>query len=192
MEAENLLREAVAAEPCHAAPRLALAEFLLENLRYADAETVAAAAVQCCPASAELRLVLARIQLQLLRLEDAEKTIEALLAIAPENAWAWFEYGTTLRNSHRRADGAFERAADLSGSDSALLAGVAQHFLYDLDYVKAAKYYERLLNLHPGMWGQFCDLPTLRNLLAENRPRAGGRPNSRNCPRELPARGGTR
>ena len=155
MEAENLLREAVAAEPCHAAPRLALAEFLLENLRYADAETVAAAAVQCCPASAELRLVLARIQLQLLRLEDAEKTIEALLAIAPENAWAWFEYGTTLRNSHRRADGAFERAADLSGSDSALLAGVAQHFLYDLDYVKAAKYYERLLNLHPGMWDNF-------------------------------------
>jgi len=155
VEAENLLREAVAAEPCRTAPRLALAEFLLENLRYTDAETVAAAAVQRCPASAELRLVLARIGLQLLRLEDAEKTIEALLAIAPENAWAWFEYGTILQNSHHRSDGAFGRAADLSGNDSSLLAGVAQHFLYDLDYEKAAKYYERLLKLHPSMWDNF-------------------------------------
>jgi hypothetical protein len=33
--------------------------------------------------------------------------------------------------------------------------GVAQHFLYDLDYEKAAKYYERLLNLHPSMWDNF-------------------------------------
>src|SRR5262249_29773406 len=155
VEAENLLREAVAEEPCRSAPRLAVAEFLLENLRYGEAETVAAAAVQRCPTSAELRLVLARIQLQLLRLDDAEKTIEALLAIAPENAWAWFEYGKILQNSHHRSDSAFERAADLSGNDSGLLAGVAQHFLYDLDYEKAAKYYERLLNLHPGMWDNF-------------------------------------
>src|SRR5262245_15742123 len=155
VEAENLLREAVAEEPCRSAPRLALAEFLLENLRYGEAETVAAAAVQRCPTSAELRLVLARIQLQLLRLDDAEKTIEALLAIAPENAWAWFEYGKILQNSHHRSDSVFERAADLSGNDSGLLAGVAQHFLYDLDYEKAAKYYERLLNLHPGMWDNF-------------------------------------
>src|SRR5262249_13063495 len=110
VEAENLLREAVAEEPCQAAPHLALAEFLLENLRYAEAETVAVAALQRCPASAELRLVLARIQL--LRLQDAKKTIEALIAIAPENAWAWFEYGKILWNSFEPADGAFERAAD--------------------------------------------------------------------------------
>jgi tetratricopeptide (TPR) repeat protein len=155
VDAENLLREAAAAEPCRSAPRLALAEFLLENLRYAEAEAVAAAAVQRCPTSAELRLVLARIQLQLLRLEDAEKTIEALLAIGPGNALAWFEYGKVLQNSHGRADAAFERAGDLSENDSALLAGVAQHFLYDLDYEKAAKYYERLLNLHPSMWDNF-------------------------------------
>jgi len=32
VEAENLLREAVAEEPCRPAPHLALAEFLLENL----------------------------------------------------------------------------------------------------------------------------------------------------------------
>jgi tetratricopeptide (TPR) repeat protein len=155
VRAENLLREAVAAEPRLSAPRLALADFLLENLRYVEAETVAAAAVQCCPASAELRLILARIQFQLRQFEDAARTIEALLAIAPENAWAWFEYGKILWNSFDRADGAFERAGDLSGNDSALLAGVAQHFLYDLDYEKAAKYYERFLNLHPSMWDNF-------------------------------------
>jgi tetratricopeptide (TPR) repeat protein len=155
VEAENLLREAVAEEPCAAAPHLALAEFLLENLRYVEAETVATAAVRSCPTSAELRLVLARIQFQLLRLEAAAKTIEALLAIAPENGWAWFEYGKILWNSFERADSAFERAGDLSGNDGALLAGVAQRFLYDLDYEKAAKYYERLLNLHPNMWDNF-------------------------------------
>jgi len=154
-EAENLLREAVAEEPCGAAPHLALAEFLLENLRYVEAETVAAVAVQRCPTSVELRLVLARIQFQLLRLESAAKTIEALLAIAPENGWAWFEYGKILWNSFDRADSAFERAGDLSGNDGALLAGVAQRFLYDLDYEKAARYYERLLNLHPNMWDNF-------------------------------------
>jgi tetratricopeptide (TPR) repeat protein len=155
VRAENLLRDAVTAEPYLPAPRLALAEFLLESLRYVEAETVAAAAVQCCPASAELRLVLARIQLQLVRLEAAAKTIEALLAIASENGWAWFEYGKILWNSFDRADSAFERAGDLSGNDRALLAGVAQQFLYDLDYEKAAKYYERLLNLHPNMWDNF-------------------------------------
>jgi tetratricopeptide (TPR) repeat protein len=153
--AENLLREAVAAEPRLSAARLALAEFLLENLRYAEAETVTAAAVQHCPTSGELRLVLARIQFQLRHFEDATRTVEALLAIAPENAWAWFEYGKILWNSFDRADGAFERAGDLSGNDSALLAGVAQQFLYDLNYAKAAKYYERLLNLHPSMWDNF-------------------------------------
>jgi tetratricopeptide (TPR) repeat protein len=155
LRAENLLRDAVAAEPHLPAPRLALAEFLLESLRYVEAETVAAAAVRSCPASAELRLVLARIQFQLLRFEAAAKTIEALLAIAPENGWAWFEYGKILWSSFDRADSAFERAGDLSGNDRALLAGVAQQFLYDLDYEKAAKYYERLLNLHPNMWDNF-------------------------------------
>jgi tetratricopeptide (TPR) repeat protein len=155
VRAENLLRDAVTAEPHLPAPRLALAEFLLESLRYVEAETVAAAAVQCCPTSAEPRLVLARIQFQLLRLEAAAKTIEALLAIAPENGWAWFEYGKILWNSFDRADSAFERAGDLSENDCALLAGVAQQFLYDLNYQKAAKYYERLLNLHPSMWDNF-------------------------------------
>jgi tetratricopeptide (TPR) repeat protein len=155
VRAENLLREAVAAEPHLSAPRLALADFLLESLRYVEAETVAAAAVQRFPASAELRLVLARVQFQLRRFEAGAKTIEALLAIAPENGWAWFEYGKILWNSFDRADDAFERAGDLAGNDSALLAGVAQQFLYDLDYEKAAKYYERLLKLHPNMWDNF-------------------------------------
>ena len=158
VEAENLLRDAVAAEPHLPAARLALAAFLLDSLRYAEAETVAAAAVQCCPSSTELRLVLARIQFQLRRFEDAARTIEDLLAITPEHAWAWFEYGKILRNSYHHlglADRAFERAGDLSGNDCALLAGVAQQFLYDLDYGKAARFYERLLNLVPSRWENF-------------------------------------
>jgi tetratricopeptide (TPR) repeat protein len=155
MKAENLLREAIAAEPFVSAPRHALAEFLLENLRYVEAATVAAAAVQRFPTSLELRLVLARIQFQRRRFDDAAKTIEALLAIAPENAGAWFEYGKILWNSYGRADRAFERAAELSGNDSVLLAGIAQQFLYDLNYEKAAKCYEQLLNLHPSMWDNF-------------------------------------
>jgi tetratricopeptide (TPR) repeat protein len=158
VKAESLLRDAVAAEPCLSAPRLALADFLLENLRYVEAEAVAAAAVRCCPSTPELRLVLARIQFQLRRLEDAARTIEALLAIIPEYAWGWFEYGKILRNSYYHlglADQAFERAADLSGNDSALLAAIAQQFLYDLDYGKAARFYGRLLNLIPSMWENF-------------------------------------
>jgi tetratricopeptide (TPR) repeat protein len=150
VEAEDLLRQAIVAEPHLAAPRLALADCLLASRRYAEAEAVAATAVQCCPSSLELRLALARIQFQLRRFEDAARTIEALLAITPGHAWAWFEYGKILRNSFHRlgkADRAFERAGDLAGNDGALLAGVAQQFLYDLDYRKAAKFYARLLNV---------------------------------------------
>ena len=158
VEAEDLLREAIVAQPHLAAPRLALADFLLASQRYADAEAVAAAAVRRCPSSPELRLVLARIQFQLRRFEHAARTIEALLAIAPGHAWAWFEYGKVLRNSFHRlgqADRAFERAGDLAGSDGALLAGVAQQFLYDLNYGKAEKFYGRLLNVVPGMRENF-------------------------------------
>jgi tetratricopeptide (TPR) repeat protein len=158
VEAEDLLREAIVAEPHLAAPRLALADCLLASRRYVEAEAVAAAAVQCCPSSPELRLALARIQFQLRRFEDAARTIEALLAITPGHAWAWFEYGKVLRNSFYRlgqADRAFERAGDLAGNDGALLAGVAQQFLYDLHYRKAAKFYERLLNAVPGMRENF-------------------------------------
>jgi tetratricopeptide (TPR) repeat protein len=158
VEAEDLLREAIVAESHLAAPRLALADFLLASQRYAEAEPVAAAAVQCCPSSPELRLALARIQFQLRRFEHAARTIEALLAIAPGHAWAWFEYGKVLRNSFHRlghADRAFERAGDLAGNDDALLAGVAQQFLYDLNYEKAAKFYKRMLNLVPSMRENF-------------------------------------
>jgi tetratricopeptide (TPR) repeat protein len=158
VEAEDLLREAIVAEPHLAAPRLALADCLLASRRYTEAEAVAAAAVQCCPSSPELHLALARIRFQLRRFEDAARTIEALLAITPEHAWAWFEYGKILRNSFYRlgqADHAFERAGDLAGNDGALLAGVAQQFIYDLNYRKAAKSYERLLNAVPGMRENF-------------------------------------
>jgi tetratricopeptide (TPR) repeat protein len=158
LEAEDLLRQAIVAEPHLAAPRLAIAEFLLASRRYVEAEAAATAAVQCCPSNPELRLALARIQFQLRRFEDAARTIDALLAITPAHAWAWFEYGKILRNSFHRlgqVDRAFERAGDLAGNDGALLAGVAQQFLYDLDYRKAAKFYELLLNAVPSMRENF-------------------------------------
>jgi tetratricopeptide (TPR) repeat protein len=103
-------------------------------------------------------LALGRVQFQLRRVEDAARTIEALLAITPGHAWAWFEDGKILRNSFHRlgqADRAFERAGDLAGNDGALLAGVAQQLLYDLDYRKAAKFYARLLNVVPDMRRNF-------------------------------------
>jgi hypothetical protein len=60
-----------------------------------------------------------------------------------------------LWNSFGPAGSAFDRVGDLSGSDSALLAAVAQQFLYDLEYAKAAKCYERLLRIDPSMWDNF-------------------------------------
>src|SRR5438105_2222058 len=120
VEAKDVLRAAIVAEPHLAAPRLARADCLIASRRYVEAEAVAVAAVQCCPSSPELRLALARIQFQLRRFEDAARTIEALLAITPGHAWAWFEYGKILRNSFHRlsqADRAFGRAGDLAGND---------------------------------------------------------------------------
>jgi tetratricopeptide (TPR) repeat protein len=151
----DLLRATVAAQPSFAAPRLALADFLLENLRYVQAEAVAAAGLRCCPSCSELHLTLARIQFQRRRFDDAAKTIEGLLAVVPDNGWAWFEYGKILWSAFGPSDDAFERAGDLSGNDSVLLAAVAQQFMYDLDYVKAAKYYERLFNLESSMRDNF-------------------------------------
>jgi tetratricopeptide (TPR) repeat protein len=113
-EAEHLLRRAVAADPNVPAPRLALAAFLLERLRYVEALDAAAEGVRRCPSSLELRLVLARIQFQMRRYADAANTIETLLAIAPQHAWAWYELGKISRNSYERlelADIAMEHAA---------------------------------------------------------------------------------
>jgi len=157
-EAEHLLRRAVAADPNLSAPRLALAALLLERLRYVEALGVAAEGVRCFPSSLELRLVLARIQFQLRRHADAAKTIEALLAVAPEHAWAWYELGKIARNSYERlglADTAFRRAARLAEKDAGLLAAVAQHFVYDLNFATAAECYERLLQVQPAMRTNF-------------------------------------
>jgi tetratricopeptide (TPR) repeat protein len=157
-EAEGLLRRAVAADPNLSAPRLALAALLLERLRYVEALGVAAEGVRCFPSGLELRLVLARIQFQLRRHADAAKTIEALLAVAPEHAWAWYELGKIARNSYERlglADTAFRRAARLAEKDAGLLAAVAQHFVYDLNFATAAECYERLLQVEPAMRTNF-------------------------------------
>jgi len=157
-EAEHLLRRAFAADPNLSAPRLALAALLLERLRYVEALSVAAEGVRCFPSSLELRLVLARIQFQLRRHADAAKTIEALLAVAPEHAWAWYELGKIARNSYERlglADTAFRRAARLAEKDAGLLAAVAQHFVYDLNFATAAECHERLLQVEPAMRTNF-------------------------------------
>src|SRR5215471_13066757 len=141
-EAKDVLRRATALASHAATPRSALILLLEEDLRAAGGNISS-------EQWAELEDLLRKSMI------ESPHLAAPLLALAPENAWAWFEYGTILQNSHHRSDGAFERAADLSGNDNSLLAGVAQHFLYDLDYEKAAKYYERLLKLHPSMWDNF-------------------------------------
>ena len=157
-EAEHLVRQAVAADPSLSAPRLALAGLLFERLQYLEALDVAAEGVRCCPSSLDLRLVLARIQFQLRRYADAAMTIEALLAVAPAHAWAWYELGKIARNSYERlgiADTAFRRAADFAEKNAALLAAVAENFLYDLNFATAAECYERLLQVEPAMRANF-------------------------------------
>jgi hypothetical protein len=120
----------------------------------------AAEGVRCCPSSLELRLVLARIQFQMRRYADAANTIETLLAIAPQHAWAWYELGKISRNSYERlelADIAMEHAAELAqkDADTGLLVTVAQNFLYDLNFAKAAECYDQLLRADPAMRRNF-------------------------------------
>src|ERR1700730_12535058 len=120
----------------------------------------AAEGIRCCPSSLELRLVLARIQFQMRRYADAANTIETLLAIAPQHAWAWYELGKISRNSYERlelADIAMEHAAELAqkDADTGLLVTVAQNFLYDLNFAKAAECYDQLLRADPAMRRNF-------------------------------------
>jgi tetratricopeptide (TPR) repeat protein len=152
--AEAVLRRMIARWPHLVAPRLALTELLHAStgFRLHEAETAALDALRLAPSDPALLLVLARIQVGLRRFENAAETIERLLAIDPENAAAWFEYGTILRNSYvrtARAAEAFARAGDLAGSDAHLMARLARQFLHDLDHAKAAGYFERLFTLNP-------------------------------------------
>jgi tetratricopeptide (TPR) repeat protein len=152
--AEEMLRRVIARWPHVVALRLALAELLhaTTGFRLQEAETTALDALRLSPSDSELLLVLARIQVDLRRFEDAAETVERLLAIDPENAAAWFEYGTILRNSYvrtGRAADAFARAGDLAGSDAHLVERLARQFLHDLDHAKAAGYFERLFVLDP-------------------------------------------
>jgi tetratricopeptide (TPR) repeat protein len=149
---ELLLQQAVAREPDLAAPRLELARLLHEQLRYVEALDIAAEGVRRFPSRLDLRLLLARIQLQMRLYADAASTIEALLAAAPEHAWGWYELGRIGRLSYERpglGDAPFERAVELAEKDAALITAVAKHFLYDLNFAKAAECYERLLQIEP-------------------------------------------
>jgi tetratricopeptide (TPR) repeat protein len=157
-QAERLIRRAIAIDPRLCAARIALAGLLLERLRYPEALDVAAEGVRCCPSNIELRLALARTQFQMRRYAEAAETIKTLLALAPGHAWAWYELGRIARNSYERlgiADTAFARAGELAGKDSGVLAAVAQSFLYDLNYGKAAKHYAQLLEVAPGLRSNF-------------------------------------
>jgi tetratricopeptide (TPR) repeat protein len=150
--AEAMLRRVIARWPRLVAPRFVLAELLhaATDFRLREAETAALDALRLSPSDPALLLVLARIQVDLRRSGDASETVERLLAIDPENAAAWFEYGAILRNSYvrtGRAADAFARAGELAGSDAHLVEQLAWQFLHDLDHAKAAGYFERLFAL---------------------------------------------
>ena len=63
---------------------------------------------------------LARLQMHLIQYEEAAKTLEQLLAIDPDDARAWFEYGQLARYTYSlpigTEDKAFERAAKCAGT----------------------------------------------------------------------------
>ena len=152
-KATDLLLMAIALAPQLPEPLLALRDLLDESFRYLDAERRIAEDIRLCPSSAALRLMLAYVQFQRRHLDDALQTTDALIAIAPDCAKGWYQQGKILSVSFERlgmADKAFERAADMCGNDYPLLELIAQHFLYELEYKRAAEYYERLIAGAPG------------------------------------------
>jgi tetratricopeptide (TPR) repeat protein len=143
----DLLVKAIALAPQVPEPLLALGTLLDDSFRFLQAETRIAEGIRLCPSSIGLRLMLAQVQFQRRHLDDALDTVDALLAMAPDCARAWCEYGRILSISLERlgmADKAFERAGELCGNDRVALEWIAQHFLNNLDYQRAARYYERL------------------------------------------------
>jgi tetratricopeptide (TPR) repeat protein len=153
IEAETLLRKAVAAFPATVELRLALVASLEARSRYPEAEIIARQAITLAPELAEPLRTLARVQTQLARPADAANTLASLLALAPDDPLAWFEYGQFARYTYdlpaEAADQAFSRAADLAVGDPHLLEMVAQYFLEQHKFSKAAESYERLLNCNP-------------------------------------------
>jgi tetratricopeptide (TPR) repeat protein len=153
-EAEAILEWVRAAEANTVESRLALALLLEQSCRYPEAETVLWEVVEARPAHWEARLNLARIQCQAYHYDEALKTLEGLLALAPENHRAWFEYGQILRSCYERPAGtddrAFERAGELAGTDLITLERVGQYFREERKYDKALRFYDRLFTQNPG------------------------------------------
>jgi tetratricopeptide (TPR) repeat protein len=86
----------------------------------------------------------------------AKDVVTELVRRWPKTSRAWLEYGRIARDSYDpsygTADMAFERAADTAEGDALVLEIVAQHFLYELDYAKAAKYFERVFAIDSNAW----------------------------------------
>jgi tetratricopeptide (TPR) repeat protein len=151
-EAEHLLRRALALAPSDTAASLALIVILEAGSRLIEAEQLAAKAVRLAPENIEASFTLARIQFNLARFKEAAETLEGLLAREPNNPHIWLEYGRLARNSYERVgseESVFERAGELAGNDAFVLETVAQYFLFQLDYARAAKYYARLFAVAP-------------------------------------------
>lgn len=154
-EAKELLRHAIAVAPSNGALWQRMVELLETQLDLVGAESAAKGWASHMLGSTPARLALARIQSSLGRFENATATLEALSADRPDDPLVWLEYGRVARFSYERAGGGaelFERAGDLASNNGFVLESVANYFLYQLDYARALKYYDRLFALDQHAW----------------------------------------
>ena len=110
--------------------------------------------------------------------ERALGGLETAIRLRPGWARAHRELGATLSALGRIDAGlaAFERALELAPDDATVLAGIARaHFLGRADFVAAARYFERALDLNPHAgwyWLQLAHCRTLARDLAGARAAA--------------------
>jgi tetratricopeptide (TPR) repeat protein len=154
-EAERVLRCAAALAPEDAAIRGELIAFLQRSFRLIEAERLAAEAVAAAPRDVASGIRLAEIQFGLGRFKEAVQTLESLLAVAPDNTQIWLEYGRVARYSYespRSEQEIFSKAAELAGNDVFVLETVAQYFLFQQQFDRAADLYARLFAADPRAW----------------------------------------
>ena len=151
--AERLFRHALTLTPTDLAIRSAFVSLLDQNFRRDEAEQMAAEGARLAPASVEANLMLARIQFSRGRFKNEAETLEALLVHEKENPHVWLEYAQLGRYSYDLPLGtensAFVRAADCAGGNFGVIEIVAQYFLEQLSFVRAAEYYGRLIAQDP-------------------------------------------
>jgi tetratricopeptide (TPR) repeat protein len=154
-EAERLLRCAAALAPEDAAIRRELIAFLQRSFRLIEAERLAAEAVAAAPGDVESGIRLAEIQYGLGRFKEAVQTLESLLAVAPEDAQIWLEYGRVARycyESLRGEEELFTKAAELAANDAVVIKTVAEYYLFQQQFDRAADLYARLFAADPRTW----------------------------------------